>query len=792
MNKSSLPRGEPLDFQVSVNPNYDPSLSKDENAKRVSSGWESMNVPWNETSIVELTTLSGISMNFYDARKRRKENWRGCTAVMLDYDDGIEDEDSLKCLQESYPFNSYLFSSQNHLKPKKGKPACPRLRLLIPLNRPIYDHRELDRLKSYFLDEFPGFDDSCFDTTRFFAHGTTIVSRFIGDRGFFDIDTCFEVCSKTNAEEAWAAATREETKWKLNEQDFKDTPIHEPGVYPEIVQNHIAEHPEGLLAQTLDGSRVESDFYNLDPGGNRIHDRSQHDIAVAGNCFRIGCSKQETFQTLLACQYGKARSEWNAGNRQYVIHKMEDALKKALEEVDSDAILGHKPPQMAERFLQKHYPQVHSHPTLVYWNERFYCYSGTHWKPLTEVALNSQVNRYLRTTDMQDKAGGYFEKCMRENIRLSSVLSEDIELDTWTDGLDRGFQINLKSGQFCVDEFMGGINSPMHPHNPRYFTTTCLPFAFDPKAKCSRWRQFLGEVLPDTELQRMLRQMMGLFLVPDTSFQRFWILVGPGANGKSVVCNVLSALIGNDNVSNISLDQMGEKHSSVAMLGKLANIASEIETDEIRTGERIIKAITGEDRVQLNEKYKPVFTASIKARLLFACNELPLFKDRSQAIARRLLIIPMEQVIDPKKQDPKLIGKLLGEVPGILNWALEGLKDLYNTGQLFEAPSATKVKDTHLRACNPWEEWIRDYLEFDSTFKTDLGCLEVYEHFESHFKARGHRRVLTDVAFGKALRNVFPQIQRVKRTIQGRREYRYAGLKWLKNVPPPTAVPMGI
>jgi len=286
--------------------------------------------------------------------------------------------------------------------------------------------------------------------------------------------------------------------------------------------------------------------------------------------------------------------------------------------------------------------------------------------------------------------------------------------------------------------------------------------------------------------------MMGLFLVPDTSYQRFWILVGPGANGKSVVCNVLSALIGEDNVSNISLDQMGEKHSSVAMLGKLANIASEIETDEIRTGERVIKAITGEDRVQLNEKYKPVFSARIKARLLFACNELPLFKDRSQAIARRLLVIPMEQVVDPSKQDPKLVEKLLGELPGIFNWALEGLKDLYNTGTLFEARSAAKVKAAHLQACNPWEEWIRDNLEFDSSFSSDLGCLEVYERFENHFKARGYRRVLTDAAFGKALRNVFPLVQRTKRTIQGRREYRYAGLRWMKNTPPAIATPMGI
>jgi putative DNA primase/helicase len=304
--------------------------------------------------------------------------------------------------------------------------------------------------------------------------------------------------------------------------------------------------------------------------------------------------------------------------------------------------------------------------------------------------------------------------------------------------------------------------------------------------------QFLDEVAPDPEIQRMLQQMMGLFLVPDTDFHSFWILVGPGANGKSKVCEVLSALLGEENVSNVSLDQMSEKHTSITMLGKLANIASEIETDEIRTGERIIKAITGGDPITLNEKFKSPFEAKLDVRLLFACNELPVFKDRSKAIKRRLVVIPMTQEIPLSKRDPRLFDKLAKELPGIFNWALAGLKDLYGTEKIFVANAARKVRDEHLKVSNPWEEWIRDHLEFDQKFQSSLRCLEVFQSFESHFRARGFKKVLNDATFGRALHHVFPDVQKTRIRVNKVREYHYAGLKWIAGNPPVReATPMG-
>ena len=332
---------------------------------------------------------------------------------------------------------------------------------------------------------------------------------------------------------------------------------------------------------------------------------------------------------------------------------------------------------------------------------------------------------------------------------------------------------------------------PMHSHSPAFFTTSCLPFAYDDRATCPRWTQFLKEVLPQTDLQQMLKQMFGLFLIPETSYQRFWVLLGPAGTGKSTVSHVLTRLLGDDNVSSVSLEQMRESFTLITLLGKLANISSEIETQEIRAGERIIKGITGEDQMALNEKYKPIIHATLTARLLFTCNQLPLFKDYGGSIGRRLLIIPMDEVIPQSDRDHGLWDKLERELPGVFNWALDGLRDLKSNG-LFVGHVSKKAVMEHLAEGKPWEGWITEFLEFDSTYSSDLGCTEVYQAFEAHFQELGYRRVMNEAAFGKALREVYPKVQRVRAQKNGQRGYWYAGLKWRTDGPSPNPTPMGL
>ena len=797
MSERSLPDGEQLKFRVSVCTKYDPSLPKDANHKLTAKDLEIRDVPWTLEAVHSLVTESGISPGFFKNGTKTNSAWEGMGSVMLDFDDGFVTEHDLVSLQKGWEFDSYIFSSQNHQKQKKDKEACDRLRAFIPLSRVIYDLGELEVLKQYFLETIPGIDASCFDPSRYFAHGNDVVSSFECGRGFLNVDRLTEYIGSSPpggipgyTDPVLDGLKRDELNKLIGIPKPESVHIPKNSEYPKRVSDHITKYPGGKLAQTLSGTRSDGGLYRTSPDGAQVHDRTDHDIAIAGICFRIGCNANDVIQTMLACPIGYSKEKWSTGGFQgyeYVLHKVRDAYKSY--EIEKEADLGDDPPAMAERFLRKQYPKHEDWPTLLRWQDRLYAFTGTHWALLEEAELDHQINAFLATTEKREKAGTYYEASVKRNVIAKAHLSNKVDLGGWLDGRDVGFQINLKSGLLSVNDWLKDEVTPTHSHTPAFFTTSCLPFPYDDKATCPRWDTFLDEVFPSIELQRMVQQMMGLFLIPDTSYQRFWVLLGPAGTGKSTVSHVLTRLLGDDNTSSVSLEQMRESFTLITLLGKLANISSEIETQEIRAGERIIKGITGEDQMALNEKYKPIIHATLTARLLFTCNQLPLFKDYGGSIGRRLLIIPMDTVIPEKDRDSELWPKLESELPGVFNWALAGLRELKTSG-LYEAPVSKKAVKEHLAEGKPWEGWIVDTLDFDPTYQEDLGCTEVYQAFEAHFQELGYRRVMNEAAFGKALKEVYPLIVKTRPRVNGGRENRYAGLKWRGDDQPPKPTAM--
>ena len=470
MSDRSLPGGEHPTFRISICKNYDASLPKEENNRRVAAGWEIQEVPWTYEAVKTLVIESGISPSFLKGGKRSKSTWEGVGSIMLDFDDGKMNVADLTSIQETWEFDSYIFSSQNHQKEKNGQEACDRLRAFIPLSRDIYDPGEVNVLKEYFLKTVPGIDASCFTLSQYFAHGTPIVSSFECGHGFLDVDRAMEYVAPspsgkgpnhTNA--VLEGLKRDELDKRIGIPSPEDISVPEAGEYPVRVQEEIRKHLGGVLAQTLSGTRAEGVMYKSSPDGVKVHDRSMHDIALAGICFRIGCTAHEVIETMLACPHGKAREQWSTGSYdgyEYVLHKVRDAYKRY--ESEKEANLGDDPPAMAERFLRKQYPRRGEWPTLLRWQDRLYAFTGTHWAPLEEAELDHQINAFLATTEKREKAGTHYEASVKRNVIAKVHLSNKVGLGEWLDGRDEGFQVNLKSGLLSVNEWLKGKSKPMH------------------------------------------------------------------------------------------------------------------------------------------------------------------------------------------------------------------------------------------------------------------------------------------------------------------------------------------
>jgi putative DNA primase/helicase len=253
-------------------------------------------------------------------------------------------------------------------------------------------------------------------------------------------------------------------------------------------------------------------------------------------------------------------------------------------------------------------------------------------------------------------------------------------------------------------------------------------------------------------------------LISETSEQRFVVLFGPGQNGKGVLVTVFIALLGQSNLSHISLEAFNptRTYPLAQTLGKLANISTEI-GEMSKTAEGLLKQFTAGEPIQVEEKYKAPFTLYPTARLTFATNVLPRFIDRSQGLWRRLVILPFTNTIKEEDKDPKLVKPSFwadsGEMPGVLIWALEGLKRLKARGTLMEPNASKALKEAHRLDCNPADLFLTD--EFQVCLGSKYSVNTLYHEYAESCRNGGFHP-LNRVHFCNEVKSKFPSVYQEK------------------------------
>jgi P4 family phage/plasmid primase-like protien len=169
------------------------------------------------------------------------------------------------------------------------------------------------------------------------------------------------------------------------------------------------------------------------------------------------------------------------------------------------------------------------------------------------------------------------------------------------------------------------------------------------------------------------------------------LLLGPGANGKTVLLAIIRRLLGERNVSAIPLQAFSDNRFAAAELfGKLANVCGDLDARTVRHSD-VFKAWTGGDLLLAERKYGAPFAFCPTAVPIFSANEPPLSSDQSDAWFDRWLIVPMERRIPEDQRDPHLARKLVteAELEGLLVEAVEGLERLMRRGR-FDLPESVR------------------------------------------------------------------------------------------------------
>lgn len=310
--------------------------------------------------------------------------------------------------------------------------------------------------------------------------------------------------------------------------------------------------------------------------------------------------------------------------------------------------------------------------------------------------------------DQRKKAAGWCIGCESSN-KLEAALKVASHLETLTTTID----------QWDRDPFTAAavgatldLRAVVHRTIRREdYLTMRYGAAYDPEATCPRWVQFIDEIFNgNAELIAYIQRAIGYCLTADTREQKLFLCYGPGANGKSVFLEVLTDLLG-DYAANASFEtfdanRRNESTNDLAALrGK--RLVTVIETEEgRRLAEARVKSVTGQDLITCRFLYGEYFSYRPTYKIWLAMNHLPTIRGTDKGIWRRIQLIPFTQDFTGR-EDKTLRDTLRGELDGIMQWALEGLRQWWQRG--LDTPAVVTNATAAYRAeSDQIGRWIND------------------------------------------------------------------------------------
>jgi len=201
--------------------------------------------------------------------------------------------------------------------------------------------------------------------------------------------------------------------------------------------------------------------------------------------------------------------------------------------------------------------------------------------------------------------------------------------------------------------------------------------AYDAYANCPRFMQFLKDIFPDDpELLEYVQKVAGYTLTGSTKEQCLFMLLGGGANGKSTLVSLLTKLMGDYAANTAASTLMASSNNQlgddlIRLAGARLVTAAETEHGQ-RFAEAKIKSFTGGDMISARPLYGEWVDFTPVGKILLTTNNRPEIRGSDDGIWRRIREIPFNRQFTEAEQDKELMTILTEELPGILNWAIEG------------------------------------------------------------------------------------------------------------------------
>jgi putative DNA primase/helicase len=442
------------------------------------------------------------------------------------------------------------------------------------------------------------------------------------------------------------------------------------------------------------------------------------------------------------------------------------------------------PMEVARELVRERYAGTGGALTLRHWRGGWWEWQGPRWMEVEHRAMSSAAYSFTENAvwggakgdDVPWAPNRYKVSDLLDALAAIVHLTERVSMPSWLDGTATydGLVVSVANGLLDVGR------RELLPHDPRFFNATSVPFDFDADAlDPERWEGFLEDLWgDDRDSPAALGEWFGYVIAGRLDLHKILLIVGPTRAGKGVISRTLGRLVGNENVAGPTLSSLSGDFGLAPLLGKSLAVVSDARLNGRGAHivvERLL-SISGEDTLTVNRKYRDQWTGKLPARIMLCSNELPQLGDASMAVAGRFVPLLLTESWYGR-EDLELERDLEPELPGILNWALDGLERLAQAGRFTRPPNVDDTVRTLQDLASPVNAFVRDCCVQGSDEQVAVD--ELYTAWKKWAEENGHTKVTKQV-LGRDLRAALGGRLRMVQLRDGdarERAYRGIGLR---------------
>lgn len=367
------------------------------------------------------------------------------------------------------------------------------------------------------------------------------------------------------------------------------------------------------------------------------------------------------------------------------------------------------------------------------------------------IRINDKINIYTKDfiyTDRQDDfERAFIEKIPHLKDTQRSEVYKYMHLKCSIDGeYSAPKYIGLKD--FILDL----ENMEQLPYNPKFVIQNKIDFNYNENSYHELLDKTLDKVVQNDEnLRLLLEEMIGYTLYRRNTMQKAFILTGAGANGKSTILNIIKKLLGDQNYTAMSIQELEKTFEPAELHNKLANIGDDISAKYLEKSSNFKKAVTGETFL-VQQKFGHPFMLQNYSTQIFCANDIPPVNDRSDGFGRRLIIIPFNAKFESTDSDydPFIEDKLLTResIEYLLKLAINGLKRVLYNKRFTESEQVKELTEKYLKENNNVLQWLDEEPKIENE-----SVASVYQDYNIWVSTTG-THPLSRINFGKELAKV--------------------------------------